>query len=233
MSNVEQIPGSIVKAICEIKCSLDAVKKTQRNSHGGYMFASTDDIYAALTRKMGEVGLVIVTLEDNCDIKRFEKTDKDGKTQTVQWAHVEYSFVLATETDTWTDKRAKRTLYIQVTGPQTFQAATSFAEKAYLRSLFKLPTGDMDLDSMPQAETMEGQHTLNGNGAKRKSSYAAKKDGTDKTFNEIKQRIETAETVELLEQIPDLYADELGQMPRAWGEIIQHTYEDRMAELRS
>lgn len=233
MRNVEQIPGSIIKAICEIKRSLSAVAKTQRNSHGGYMFASTDDIYAALTRKMGEVGLVIVTLEDNCDIKRFEKTDKDGKTQTVQWAHLEYSFVLATEDATWTDPRSKRTLYIQVTGPQTFQAATSFAEKAYLRSLFKLPTGDVDLDSMPQAETMEGQHALNGNGGKRRSSASAKRDGLDKTFNEIKQRIETAESAELLEQIPDLYADELGQMPRAWGEIIQHTFEDRMEALRS
>ncbi len=232
MRSVEQIPASIIKAICEIKRSLSAVAKTQRNSHGGYMFASTDDIYAALTRKMGEVGLVIVTLEDNCDIKRFEKTGNDGKTQTVQWAHLEYSFVLATEDATWTDPRAKRTLYIQVTGPQTFQAATSFAEKAYLRSLFKIPSGDMDLDSMPQAETLEGQHALNGNGAKRKSSAAAKREGFDKTFNEIKLKIETAETAEMLEQLPDLYADEIGQMPRAWGELIQNTYEDRMSELR-
>jgi len=228
MTKVEKIPKSIVKAICEIKRSLEAVAKTQKNSHGGYMFASTDDIYAALTRKMGQVGLVIMTLEDKCEIVRIEK---EGKT--VQWAHMEYSFVIATDEDTWSDERAKRSLYIQITGPQTFQAATSFAEKAYYRSLFKMPTGDVDLDSMPQAETEEGQHALNGNGAKRKSSASAKKDGTDKTFNEIKVRIEKAETAEMLEQIPDLYADEISTLPRAWGEIIQHTYEDRMAELRS
>lgn len=233
MTCVEKIPASIVKAICTIKCSLDAVPKTQRNSHGGYMFSSTDDIYAAVARKMGQVGLVVIALEDNCEIKRFDKPGKDGVVQTVQWAHLEYSFVLATEDDTWTDRRAKRTLYIQVTGPQTFQAATSFAEKAYLRSLFKLPSGDMDLDAMPQAETMEGQHAVNGNGAKRKTSAAAKREGFDKTFDEIKTKIATAATAELLEQIPDLYAEEIGQMPRAWGEIIENTYEDRMAELRS
>lgn len=231
--NVEPVPGPIVRAICEIKRSLEAVHKTQRNTHGGYMFASTDDIYAALTRKMGEVGLIVVTLEDGCEIKRIESKDKDGNARHVQWAHLEYSFVLATEDATWTDKRAKRTLYIQLTGPQSFQAATSFAEKAYLRSLFKLPTGDMDLDSMPQAETEEGQAALNGNGGKRKSSYAAKKDGTDKTFNEIRQKIAEAKSADLLAQIPDLYAEELARLPMRWSEMISNEYEDRMEALRS
>lgn len=231
MSTVK-IPKSIVKAICEIKRSMEAVAKTQRNSHGGYMFASTDDIYAALTRKMGQVGLVIMTLEEKCEIVRIEKPGKDGQPMTVQWAHLEYSFVLATDEDTWTDDKAKRSLFIQITGPQTFQAATSFCEKAYYRSLFTIPTGDVDLDSMPQAETEEGQAALNGNGGKRKSSAAAKRDGTDKTFNEIKQKIEATSDASLLEQIPDLYAEEIAQMPRAWNEIIQHTYEDRMSELR-
>lgn len=229
---MDKIPKSIVRAICEIKKSLDAVSKSSRNLHGGYNFSSTDDIYAALARKMGQIGLVIVPLEEKCEVVRIEKTDKDGKTITVQWLHVEYSFVLATDEDTWADKRSKRTLFIQITGPQTFQAATSYAEKAYLRSLFKIPSGDMDLDSMPEAETMEGQHALNGNGAKRKSSSAAKKDGTDKIFNEIKAKIEKAENLELLEQIPDLYADEIATLPRQWAELIQHTYEDRVTELR-
>jgi hypothetical protein len=228
MQSVEKIPKSIVKAVCEIKKTLEAVSKSQRNQHGGYMFASTDDIYAALARKMGQVGLVLMALEDKCEIVKVEK---DGKT--VQWLHVEYSFVLATDDDTWTDPRSKRTLYIQITGPQTFQAAQSYAEKSYLRSLFKQPTGDMDLDSMPQAETVEGQYALNGNGGKRKSSSAAKREGFDKTFNEIKQKIEEAPTAEMLEQIPDLYADEIGSMPRAWGEIIKDSYEDRMEALRS
>ena len=164
---VTPIPSSIVQAICQIMVTVEAVKKSQRNQHGGYNFASTDDIYAAVTRKMGEVGLVLLSLEDRCEIKRIEK---DGKT--AQWAHMEFSFILATTRDTWTDARAKRTLYIQVTGPQTFQAAQSYVEKAYLRSLLKLPTGDMDLDSMPQADNEDDQIALVG-GKKRKSSAEA------------------------------------------------------------
>lgn len=222
------IPASIVKAICQIKASLEAVKKTQRNQHGQYMFASTDDIYAALARKMGEVGLTLLALEDTAEVVRIEK---DGKT--AQWLRCVFQFVIATETDTWSDPRARRTLYIQITGPQTFQAAQSYAEKAYLRSLFKLPTGDMDLDAMPQAETEEGQLALAGQGGKRKSSSAAKKDGTADKFNEIRKAIADAPNADVLSQIPDLYADEIGTLPRAWVEIYEHEYEDRMEALRS
>jgi hypothetical protein len=63
MHHVQDIPGSIVVAICKVQATLDAVAKTQRNGHGGYQFASTDDIYAALTRRLGEVGLAILPLE--------------------------------------------------------------------------------------------------------------------------------------------------------------------------
>lgn len=225
---VTPIPASIVKAICAIQATLDAVKKSQRNAHGGYDFASTDDIYAALARKMGEVGLMVMALEDTAEVVRIEKDSK-----TVQWLRCVFGFLLATETDTWSDPRARRTLYIQITGPQTFQAAQSYAEKAYLRSLFKLPTGDMDLDAMPQAETEEGQLALTGQGAKRKSSSAAKKDGTSEVFATIRRAIQQAATAELLDQIPDLYAEEIATLPRAWNEIIQSEYEDRMMVLRS
>lgn len=232
--SVEKIPKSIVRAICEIKASLEAVSKSSRNGHGGYNFSSTDDIYAALARKMGQVGLVIIPLEERCEIVRIDKKDKDGKDVVVQWLNVEYSFVLATDEDTWSDTRSKRTLYIQITGPQTFQAATSYAEKAYLRSLFKIPSGDMDLDSMPQSDTEEGQHALNGNGhAKRKSSAAAKKDGTTETYNAIIAAIERSPNSEVLQQIPELYCDDIATLPRAWAEIYNQTYEDKMASFRA
>lgn len=144
---MDQIPGSIVKSICAVMANLEAVKKSQKNQHGGYMFASTDDIYAAITRKMGEVGLVCLCLEEAApEITRSES--KDGKA--AQWMKMAYSFVLATADATWSDPRSRRTLIIQITGPQTFQAAQSYAEKSYLRSLFKIPTGDVDLDSLPE-----------------------------------------------------------------------------------
>ena len=226
---METIPGSIVKAIAEIRASIDAVSKSQYNKHGGYKFAGTDDIYAALTRKMGEVGLCLISLEDNCEIKRFETTDKDGQPKMVQWAHFEFSFVLATADATWTDKRFRRTLYIQITGPQTFQAAQSYAEKSVYRSLFSIPTGDMDLDSMPQADTEDDQVALSGSKAKRKSSSGAKKDGTSELFNDIRAQLVNAHSREHLQHIRTTYAEEWESMPARWHELLEHEYEDRMA----
>lgn len=217
------IHSSIVKAVARIMTAVQSVPKSQRNQHGGYMFASTDDIYAAITHKMGECGLVLITREDSCEIVRVEK---DGKTS--QWARITFSFILATAEGTWADPGARRTLYIQVTGAQTFQAAQSYAEKSFMRSLFKLPTGDMDLDGMPQSDTEEDQIALNSS-SKRKSSSGAKKDGTDKTFNEIRRAIADAPGADYLQQVRTLYADEWAKMPARWVELLDNEYEDRLS----
>lgn len=223
-AEVAVVHGSIVAAICKIQCSLEAVKKGTKNVHGGYMFASTDDIYAALARKMGEVGLIIMAREDECVLTRVE--NKEGKT--VQWVKLTFSFVLATEQATWSDPLARRTLYIQVTGPQTFQAAQSYAEKAYLRSLFKLPTGDMDLDSLPQAESEEEQAAVL-QPRKAKSSSAAKKDGTDATFNTIRRDMANATSAEHLRHLrTSVYVEEWGTMPARWKDILDQEFEDIM-----
>lgn len=225
----ETIHASIVQAICKVQSGMEAVKKSQRNAHGGYMFASTDDIYAEVCRRMADAQLVIIPLEEEAEIQRVEK---DGKT--AQWARCVFSFVLATPDATWTDKRSKRTLFIQVTGPQTFQAAQSYAEKAYLRALFKIPTGDMDLDSIAQGDTEEDQTALNGK-AKRKSSYGAKKDGvTADVFNEIKTHLVSAYGDRVrLQEIKTLYASEWQTMPVKWVEILDQHYEDGLESSRN
>lgn len=221
------IHGSIIKAICKVQSTLGAVKKSQKNQHGGYMFASTDDIYAELTRRMSEAGLVIMALEQECEIQRIER---DGKTS--QWAKLVFSFVLATEEATWTDAGSRRTLFIQVTGPQTFQAAQSYAEKSYMRALFKMPTGDMDLDAVAQGDTEDAQVALNSP-SKRKSSSAAKKDGTDALFNAIKAHIvgNYGNRPGLL-AVREKYAEQWNEMPARWVEILNDEFEDALASCR-
>lgn len=220
---VAPIPKPINEAVCKVQCNIHgAIKKSQRNLHGGYNFASTDDIYAGTMKIMGEVGLSVLCLEDKCEIVRIEK---DGKI--VQWANMVFSFVLAAGGETWADPRLRRTLYIQVTGPQTFQAAQSYAEKAFLRSLFKLATGDMDLDAMPQSETEEGQMDL-AQPRKKKSSSAAKKDGSDKLFNEVRDAIRTASNPDELREVRDRYAQEWAEMPTKWEALLNDEYEDKI-----
>lgn len=223
------IPASIVMAICQVQMTLEAVKKSNRNNHGGYNYASTDDIYAALTRKMGEVGLVCLTMEEReTEIMRVEK---EGKT--VQWGKFLFSFVLATKDATWTDPRNRRSLFLAVNGPQTFQAANSYAEKSYLKSLFKIPTGDMDLDSMPQADNEEDQAALSGIGkVKRKSSSGAKKDGeTVGHFNRLIAEIGAAEGPADCGRIWSGNAGIIATLPRAWFEEVSQTYTYKMRDF--
>ena len=140
--------------------------------------------------------------------------------------------MLATEEGTWSDANARRTLFIQVTGAQTFQAAQSYAEKSYLRSLFKLPTGDMDLDGMPQADNEEDAMALAAP-AKRKSSSASKKDGTDKRFNEIKTMIvDRTGQREALIRLRSELALEWGEMPARWADLLNDEYEDALGACR-
>jgi len=228
-AKVATVPASIVQAICQIMVTVEAVKKSQRNQHGGYNYAGTDDIYAAVTRKMGEVGLICLSLEDKCEIKRVEtQTDKGPKIS--QWAHLEFSFVLATADATWSDPRSKRTLYIQVTGPQTFQSAQSYAEKSYLRSLLKIPTGDMDLDSMPQADSEDDQVALYRRGP-RKSSSQSKKDGDDVPFNELRGAISGADGPAELAKLRTDHWTFWNALPPRWRQIVDDEYADRMQEL--
>lgn len=233
MIDFQDIPPSIVTAICRVKATVEAVKKTQRNQHGGYQFASTDDIYAAVARKMGEVGLLCLPLEVDFAIERREVDDPKGGKKTAAWMSVVYQFVLATADASWTHKNARRSLLIQYTGPQSHQAAASYAEKAWLRGLFKLPTGDMDLDGMPQADTVEAQEMLSGNGARRKSSAAAKRDGDDKIFNEIRAAIAKADSMDALDEVPRLYSDQWGQLPQRWDELIHADWQAKADDLRA
>jgi hypothetical protein len=226
----QPIPPSIVTAICKVMASIEAVKKSHKNQHGGYMFASTDDIYAELIRRQAEAGLVIMCLEETPP--EITRVERDGKTS--QWAKFCFSFVLATTEATWTDPRSRRTLMVQVTGPQTFQAAQSFASKAFTKALYLLPTGDMDLDSSAQADTEEEQIALNGagNGKKRKSSSAAKKDGSVEVFNELRGKIAKCDDADLLVQFRAAVADAWDSMPNRWNEILEHEYTDRLADLQ-
>jgi len=228
---VTPIPAGIIKRMCAIMATVEAVKKSQRNQHGGYMFSSSDDVYAALARKLGDVGLQLISLEDESEIRRVEKVDKQGAPQAQQWLRVFYSFVWATaDGETWSDPRNKRTILVQITGPQTFQAAQSFVEKAYLRSTFKLPSGDMDLDAMPQAENEDDQVELS-RPRKAKASAAAKRDGDDVVLNELRGAISRADGPADLAMIRTKSASIWSVMPARWKEILDNEYEDKMSEF--
>jgi len=215
---VAPIPGSIVKAIVTVQAAIAAVTRDGKNQHGGYAYASTDAIYAMLTHKLAEAGLAIMCLEEHAP--EIVKVEKEGKTQ--QWGKFAFSFVLATEQATWTDARSRRSLFTAITGPQTFMAAQSYAEKTYLKSLFKIPTGDkFELDGLPQDDVEDRP--------KRKSSAEGKRDGSVKKFNQLRADITAAQGAIECREVWVRSADFLSTAPRAWYETLLEDYSVAMS----
>lgn len=141
---VPPMPLDIVKAIVAIKAKIQKLEHDAENKHGGYRYTSGDAMYEALRKLMADVGLVIVAMETECD------KAGDGKT-----IRATFQFILATEKATWTHTNLKRTQYQPWMGAQTFQAAQSYAEKAFLKNLFKLSTGEPDTESVLEATQHE------------------------------------------------------------------------------
>lgn len=141
---VQAIPGSIAKAIALVQAGVKAVKYDGNNKFDGYDYSSTDAIYAGVSRLMSEQGLVVLCLESIPTEVVTRETPKGPK----QWGKFNFQFVLAVADDTWTDARCSRSLFIEISRPTAFMAAQSYAEKSFLRSLFKIPTGDKDLEEL-------------------------------------------------------------------------------------
>jgi hypothetical protein len=88
------------------------------------------------------------------------------------------------------------------------------------------------LSGLYVAEELADAPELIDAGPKRKSSNAAKKDGTTVTvFNEILRHIEDCQTADDLQVISDRYAQEIAELPKAWASIVSETFEYRMKDL--
>lgn len=67
----------------------------------------------------------------------------------------------------------------------------------------------------------------------RKSSAAAKRDGTDKLFNEIKHEFETALSLEHLQHIKENRWEQVEAMPARWFDLLEETYSVKFDELKA
>lgn len=215
MKHIADMPPSVVIAIAQVQEHMSSVARDGRNAHGGYDFASTDAIYAALSVKMGQAGLTIVTLEDEPEIKIIESTDRQGNPKKQQWCKFKFTFVLATADGTWTDDRLSRSLFIQVLGPQTFMAAQSYAEKSFLRSLFKIPTGDLDLDALPADDEP----------ARRTSSASAKREGV---WEKFQNELDSADDMTSIVELEQRYTS---KMPKKWHTPMYDALENKRQSM--
>lgn len=214
---IEPKHPSIVQAICQVMSEIQsALKKSAYNKNGNYHYASADDVYGSIVQKMAAAGLTIDALE----VEQPTMVWIQGKDRKIEHIKVTYQFVQSTAEATWTHDTCRRTVLVPLNGPQSFQVAQSYAEKAYYRSLFKIPTGDVEVDVslFDDLDNVMGEEdTMNPSSAKRHGIW-----------ERAKSDIESAESIMDLASIDSKYR---AKIPRQWKDPYQDLIAGRQAQL--
>lgn len=136
------MPPVVAAAIAAVMGQITSLPKTERNEHGHYNFASIDAFLEAIGPLCVSAGLLILQDEESLEI-----LDRGGK----MWVRITFSFTLAHSSGAVWERPMRRTVLQQIAGPQTTGSAQSYALKMFMRSLFQIPTGDMeDADYQPK-----------------------------------------------------------------------------------
>ena len=139
----DNMPPKVAEAIAAVMSEVPKLNKGERNSHGNYNFASIDDFLEAVRPLMAKHKLIISADEDDFDVIG------EGKDM---WLRMRFAFSAHCHGETYGPMR--RSIMIKASmGSQAFGAGQSYAEKQFLRSLFKIATGEganIDADSHPQ-----------------------------------------------------------------------------------
>jgi hypothetical protein len=146
-SALPDMPIEIQECVSEVQKHIEVVAKAGDNKFANYKYASADAIYGQITNKLGAVGLVIAPyLLAQVELRRVEVTDKNGNLVIKQWCFCRFGFALMAKGKTYSPPQFEEPVFAEYLGPQTLQAAKSYAQKSFLRGLFKIPTGEVDLD---------------------------------------------------------------------------------------
>jgi hypothetical protein len=132
------MPPEIASSIVKVAGNIKMVVKDHLNKHGGYNYASVDNFYSDMGPILSDAGLIILMNE--------LESKSDGK-----WLHITFAIHIYHSSGK-SYGPVIRTQGVMANGPQAYAAAQSFTEKYFLRSLFKIPTGEAETDADAQAK---------------------------------------------------------------------------------
>jgi len=146
-----KMPPEIAKAIIGVMAEVKKLAKEGNNTFQRYKYTSVDQFYEALGSLMAAHGIFDVAIERSTEVDVRETVDDKGVVKKSLWLSTVIDFMLYHESGI---SFGPLTRHIQVpaAGAQSYASAQSYAEKYFLRNLFKVPTGDVDeIDSSQQA----------------------------------------------------------------------------------
>lgn len=144
-SALPTMPPEIAKAIVSVMAKIKPLSKDMENKFQKYNYVSVDQFFDAVGRLMADAGIFVMAFENTIDISKQSTTDDYGKTKESVWMSAVYDLYIYHSTGS-SYGPIKRSMRVSASGAQSYASAMSFVEKYFLRSLFKIPTGDMDED---------------------------------------------------------------------------------------
>ena len=144
-------PPEVAKAIIEVIKTVKPLVRDSQINEGPrrYKYAGVDAFYEALGPLMAAKDLNTVLVEGPMAISDKETKDSYGKTKISTWMETTYFIYLFHASGAMWGP-FKRAISVRADGPQSFGMGPSYVEKYFLRSLFKVSTGEEDADAHPK-----------------------------------------------------------------------------------
>lgn len=143
---------SILQKIGEVTDQVPSLKKTERNDDARFNFVSIDVFYDQVARLANEIGLNWITVEEGIEIIPLP----DGQLVVAQ----KFRFDLFDyTTGDFAEGYSRLTIPAPFSDAQTAGISLSYADKAFMRTAFKVVTGEKDADhyAKPRQKKAEAQ----------------------------------------------------------------------------
>lgn len=134
------MPAEIAGAIVGVNQKVKTLIKDHTNQHGRYKYVSYDTFLEDVGPLLAEAGLIIVMNE--------RESMTDGK-----WLSITFEIYVYHSSGKCFGPMV-RSQAVMANGPQAYAACQSFVEKYFMRQLFKIPTGEgeIDADASPKGQ---------------------------------------------------------------------------------
>lgn len=140
-----QFPPKLAAALCAVSGSIKKLGKTEKNTFAKYDFVSVDKFYEAVGPLMADQGLHCIPDCIESDVVEGNvKYDKAGNERRgAPLLRERWAFTLIHEAGEVAGPY-HRTVTVPAEGAQAHGSSESYAQKQFLRGLFRIPTGDKD-----------------------------------------------------------------------------------------
>lgn len=154
LRKMQEPPAEISEALLSIQRKIpQQLGHDSKNNHQNYGYVSIDKYYQCMRPLLNDEGLIILPQEVT------SKMSQDGSTYMVT-----FEFFIVHESGKMWHFPIRRSVTLKYTGAQTSGMALSYAEKFFMRTVFKMATGEADLeqsepmvsndaDALPQPKT--------------------------------------------------------------------------------